>query len=153
VTLSRKGPKSRTRITGLRSKPTKARTPLDRLRAANADLKKKLAEALEQQTATSEVLQVISSSPGDLKPVFETMLAHAVHLCEAKFGIMFAFADGEFRALSSLGMALAPLVEQPHIVSEHPHNPLTRLAKTKDVVHISELTADQAYIERNPAGA
>jgi GAF domain-containing protein len=111
---------------------------------------RELSEALQQQTATSEVLQVISSSPGDLKPVFETMLAHAVHLCEAKFGIMFAFADGEFRALSSLGMELAPLVEQPHIVSEHPHNPLTRLAKTKDVVHISELTVDQAYIERNP---
>src|SRR5262249_32200002 len=111
---------------------------------------RELSESLEQQTATSEVLGVVSSSPGELEPVFQAMLANAVHICEGKFGIMFGFADGVFRALSSLGVPPALLIQQPHIVSEHPHNPLTRVAESKTVVHIPDLTVDQAYIKRNP---
>ena len=56
-----------------------------------------LTESLEQQTATSEVLKVISSSPGQLQPVFQAMLANAMSICEASFGIMFSFANGAFR--------------------------------------------------------
>jgi GAF domain-containing protein len=69
---------------------------------------------------------------------------------QGKFGVMFGFAEGAFRALSSLGAPPPPLTQQPHVVSEHPHNPLTRLAESKAVVHIPDLTMDQAYIERNP---
>ena len=67
--MARKGTKSRRRIAGLRSKTTKARTHVDRLRAANADLKKKLAEALEQQTATSDVLGIIADQDHGCVPM------------------------------------------------------------------------------------
>jgi two-component system NtrC family sensor kinase len=89
-----------------------------------------LSESLEQQTATSEVLKVISSSPGELQPVFQALLRNAVRICDAKFGAMFEFVNNEFRATSSLG-APVYLIEHPHIVSENPHNPLTRIAETK----------------------
>ena len=95
--MDRKGAKSRKRITGLRSKTTKARTHVDRLRAANADLKKKFIEALEQQTATSDVLSIMSSSPGMLEPVFRAMLSNALRICEAKFGNLFLYENGLFR--------------------------------------------------------
>jgi GAF domain-containing protein len=108
-----------------------------------------LSESLEQQTATSEVLKVISSSPGELEAVFKAMLANAIRISESNFGIMFNFADGVFSALSSLGDPPAFLIEQPHVVSEHPHNPLTRIVTTKEPFQISDLTVEQAYIEGN----
>jgi GAF domain-containing protein len=116
----------------------------------NTRLLNELRESLQQQTATADVLKVISSSPGELEPVFQAMLGKAVQLCEAKFGIMFRFADDVFRAVSWLGDPPLHLLEQPHVVSENPHNLLTRVVTTKQPAHSSDLTKEQAYIEGNP---
>jgi len=116
----------------------------------NTRLLNELRESLQQQTATADVLKVISSSPGDLAPVFRAMLGKALQLCEAKFGIMFRYADGVFRATSWLGDPPTHTIEQPHVVSENPHNLLTRIVYTKQPVYSSDLTKERAYIEGNP---
>src|SRR5262249_14912014 len=64
---------------------------------------RELSEALEQQTATSEVLRVISSSPGELEPVFSAMLENALRICEAKFGMLHRYGDGAFVAQAMVG--------------------------------------------------
>src|SRR6202158_2753092 len=62
---------------------------------------RELAEALEQQGATSEVLQIISSSPGELQPVFDAMLANVARICEAKFAILYLCEGDAFRAVAA----------------------------------------------------
>ncbi|MGA8625854.1 MAG: GAF domain-containing protein, partial [Pseudolabrys sp.] len=107
-----------------------------------------------QQTATSEVLKVISSSPGELKPVFEAILENATRICEAKFGNLFLYADNSFRIAAQKN---APPVyaerwrQRPVIVvGDNPHNPLDRLAASKSVIDIPDLMAEPGYIERDP---
>ena len=119
-----------------------------------AETRKALAEALEQQTATSEVLQVISSSPGELEPVFKTILANATHICEANFGNLLLYDGREFRVAAMHGAppAWAELrLRREPVVHAGPENPLTRIASTKQVQHIADLTHEDAYIEREPA--
>jgi signal transduction histidine kinase len=153
VILARKGAKGRRRITSLRSKKTKAGTHVDSLRAANADLKKKLAEALEQQAATSEVLQVISSSPGELEPMFQAVMENATRICEAKFGTLLLCEGDAFRGVATHGVPEAYAEwhrrEAAIELREHPDIPIARLARTKEILHISDLKTDRAYIERD----
>jgi GAF domain-containing protein len=114
---------------------------------------RELAEALERQTATSEVLRVISSSPGELKPVFETMLESATRICEAHFGNLFLREGEAFRAVAVHGPPTTyvewyqrePLIN----LADISHTPLARVAGSKEVLHIFDLREDQAYFERN----
>jgi GAF domain-containing protein len=109
-----------------------------------------LSEALEQQTATSEVLQIISSSPGELEPVFQAMLANAVRICDAEFGVLFRYDGGAFRVAASLGVppAYAEFMRQRGSFRPDAGAPLDRVLQTKELVH----TADDS-VERNPGGA
>src|SRR6266542_3209273 len=103
----------------------------------NARLLNELRESLEQQTATSEVLGVISSSPGELEPVFQTMLANATRLCEANLGTLFRYDGNVFHAvaLQNVTQAHAEYLrrEPPR---PDPRNALGRLLQTKQPVHI-----------------
>jgi signal transduction histidine kinase len=113
-----------------------------------------LAEALEQQTATSEVLQVISNSPGELEPVFEALLGNATRLCQAEFGNLFLREGDAFRVAALHGASTAYVEwrqrELMINVRDHPHLPLARAARTKAVQHVPDLTTEPAYIERDP---
>ena len=107
-----------------------------------------LKEAREQQTATSEVLKVISSSPGELEPVFMAMLENAVRICEAKFGGMFLREGDAFRtvALHNAPPAYAELRRRDPIIHPHPKSGLGRLVATKQVVHIADILEDEGYL-------
>jgi GAF domain-containing protein len=110
-------------------------------------------EALEQQTATSEVLKVISSSPGELEPVFNAMLANAVRICEAKFGTMLRAEEGGYRVVAMHGPPPAYAEERRRnpVLRVGPTNPLARVAASKQLEHIADIRVDQAYLTRDPA--
>jgi GAF domain-containing protein len=111
---------------------------------------RELTEALEQQTATSEVLQVISSSPGDLQPVFETMLEKAVRICDAKFGTLYLRDADAYRAVA-IHNAPPAYVEarKRDLVRPPPDSALGQIAKTRKVAHVADITAVKSYIERD----
>ena len=112
-----------------------------------------LTESLEQQTATSEVLKVISISPGDLQPVFDTILENATRLCEAKFGNLFLYEEGAFHTVALFGVP-AELINsrsRKPVLRPAANVPLTRAATTKQVQHVPDIAAEQAYAERDPA--
>ena len=121
---------------------------LNELRQRTTDL----TEALEQQTATSEVLQVISSSPGDLEPVFASMLDNARRICDAPFGVLTLFQDGAFRiaALQNPPAAYAELRGREPVFRPGPSNPLARVAATKRLLHIVDISEDESYRAREP---
>ena len=148
---------------GLGDAEPKARTVFELLRPSrrhntHVDLETKvevltreLGEALERERATSELLHVISSSPGGLGAVSEAMLESATRICEAKVGILFHYQDGAYTAFAELGV--------PPAFSEYmgrgpirpgPDTGLGRIIKTRQTVHIADACAERAYADRDP---
>src|SRR5271156_3826474 len=110
-----------------------------------------LDEALAQQTATSEVLEVINSSPGDLAPVFDAMLDKALQLCEANFGVLWTYDGERIHCKAYRGFlpgAAEFLTRTPHPVG--PDNAHGRLLRGEPVVHVADLREDEAYRSGDP---
>jgi GAF domain-containing protein len=117
----------------------------------NARLLNELRESLQQQTATSEVLQVISSSPGELGPVFQTMLANAVRICEAKIGSLYLREGDGFRTVAVHNAPPAYVEARTReLIRPPPDSTLGRVAATKQVAHIADIKTIPSYVERNP---
>src|SRR3974390_2483128 len=117
-----------------------------------AALTRELKEAREQQTATSEVLKVISSSGGELQPVFDTLLAYATRLCAANFGSLYLCEGDAFRttAMYNPPPAFAEARWREPLIRPHPGSTLDRAAESKRAVHIPDVTLEQGYVERQP---
>jgi len=117
----------------------------------NTRLLTELRESLQQQTATADVLKVISSSPGELEPVFDAMLANATRICEAATGTLYMYEGTHFRgvALHHSKQSYVDYWQRNNLIElkKHSGTPLDRLANTKRVVHISDLRSDESYLE------
>jgi two-component system NtrC family sensor kinase len=122
---------------------------LNELRLRTADL----AESLEEQTATSEVLQIISSSPGDLEPVFEAMLEKAVRICDANFGNIFRWHDDALHLVApyNIPAAFAEFRKRAPFRPDA-ENPIGRMVETRTVVHVADLAAESRYTDRLDEG-
>jgi len=113
---------------------------------------RELSESLEQQTATSEVLTVISASPGELQPVFQKMLENATRICGAHFGMMGLFDKDGFRnvAMYNAPRAFAD-TQKTRKFQPHPESGLSRVIKSRQVVQIEDLRTQAPYLEGDPA--
>jgi GAF domain-containing protein len=123
-----------------------------RLFEAEQQRTRELAESLEQQTATSDVLRVISSSPGDLQPVFEAMLENAVRICDAKFGGIYRIEGDTIRLVSTHSDVPAAYAGARKFA---PFRPSTkhyfgRMMAARTVLHIADTAAEEGYLERRP---
>jgi GAF domain-containing protein len=127
---------------------------LNELRQRTADLTERtadLTEALDQQTATSEVLQVISSSPGDLEPVFASMLENAIRICDAKFGNIYRWDGDALHLVATQNVPPAFVQARGRSpLRPSPQTPTGRMISNKTVVHVTDMRTEKAYANRDP---
>jgi signal transduction histidine kinase/putative methionine-R-sulfoxide reductase with GAF domain len=118
----------------------------------NTRLLNELRDSLEQQTATSDVLRVISSSPGDLEPVFQAMLENATRICEAKFGILFLSTGDGFHtaAMHNAPPALVEERRREPLFRPPPTSALGQMAANKRPTQIADMLAEQGYFDPKP---
>ena len=147
-------PKQRKATTARRhiSSPVNLQKQLDQRTSELIEVQKHLAELVEQQTATSEVLRVISSSQGELEPVFRTTLEKAVRICEAKFGNVYRW-DGAALSLVASHNTPSSLIEERRRTPFRPSRktPFGRVIAEKKTVHVVDAAVEEAYIERSPS--
>ena len=125
-----------------------------RLFEAEQQRTRELRESLEQQTATSEVLQVISSSPGDLGPVFASMLENAVRICDAKFGNIYRWEGEALHLLASHNTPPAFAEARKHSpLRPHPETPVARMVAHKAAFHSADMATHPGYIDRSDPAA
>src|SRR5271165_2035726 len=117
----------------------------------NARLITETREALEQQTATAEVLGVINSSPGDLAPVFDAMLEKALRLCDAAFGLLWTYGEGGFRSVAHRGVtAVHAEFLAKNMLTTGPETGRARVLTGEPFVHIADLADDEPYRAGDP---
>jgi signal transduction histidine kinase len=129
-----------------------------RLQESYADLEKKvesrtveLRESLQQQTATSEVLEIISSSAGEPAPVFNKMLENATRISGASFGTLMLYEDGGFRTAALYNAPQAYVDTQLYeLIRPHPESGLGTVERTHRTVHIDDIRTQPPYIQGNP---
>src|SRR6516165_1943870 len=133
------------------TKPAKARSrkatpkrrsaPTMRAESESARLRRERDEALERETATAEVLRVIRTSPGDLKPVFAAILANAIQICRANFGTLYVCERDAFRAVAmhNVPPAFAEVRKREPLVKPSPSNPMLRVAATKRMLQLRDV--------------
>jgi two-component system, NtrC family, sensor kinase len=142
---------ARKRVSRIREPRADLKKQLEACRLELAEAREHLVEALEQQTATSEVLRVISSSPGELEPVFAAMLENATRLCEASYGTMWLCEEDGFRAAALYGALPAAFLKQlPRTYHPNPEVSLARAAKTRQVVQVADLRESRQYLDGDP---
>lgn len=121
-------------------KVTNTRLPRAAAAAEVVQLKRELQEALEQQTATSEVLSVISGSPGELDPVFRAILQNAARICEAKFGVLNLYEDGCFRTAALHNPPPQFAMRLGRVIRPHPASGLAHVARTRQIAHLDDIS-------------
>ena len=148
------GPFSASHIELLKTFADQAAIAIENARLFEAEQARtrELTEALGQQTATSEVLSVISSSQGELEPVFHAMLENAVRICDAKFGNLWLCEGDSFRLVTAhdAPAAWAERWQREAVIRPGPGTGLGRVARTRQLVHIVDVTQEPAFLERDP---